>query len=77
MDAMKVILGLIPLDLHIMKLVARARKRTDPFFKGKWDGINGSQKKKPGKVDGYQRLWGKFKDGIEVRKATSKETLMN
>ena len=54
MDAMEVIFGLIPLDLHIMELVARSRIRTKPLVKERWDGIDGNQKE-PGKVDVHQR----------------------
>ena len=62
-EAMEVIAGLIPLDLHIMELAARSRVRTKPLVKDRWDGIDGSQKG-PGKVVGHRRYWDKFTEGI-------------
>ena len=62
-DAMEVIAGLIPLDLHIMELAARSRARTKPLVKDTWDGINGSQKG-PGKVVGHRKYWDKFIEEI-------------
>ena len=62
-DAMEVIAGLIPLDLHIMELAARSRVRTKPLVKDRWDGIDGSQKG-PGKVVGHRRYWDKFTEEI-------------
>ena len=52
--AMEVILGLIPLDLHIVELAARSRIRTKPLVKDRWDGIDGSQKV-PGKIVAHRR----------------------
>ena len=63
MDAMEVIAGLIPLDLHTMELAARSRVRTKPLVKDRWDGIDGSQRG-PGKVVGHQRYWDKFTEEI-------------
>ena len=62
-EAMEVIAGLIPLDLHIMELAARSRVRTKPLVKDRWDGIDGNQKG-PGKVVGHRRYWDKFTEGI-------------
>ena len=56
MDAMEVIAGLIPLDLHIRELAARSRVRTKPLVKDTWDGIDGNQKG-PGKVVGHRKYW--------------------
>ena len=54
LDAMEVIAGLIPLDLHIMELAARSMVRTKPLVKERWDGIDGRQRG-PGKVVGHRR----------------------
>ena len=62
-DAMEVITGLIPLDLHTMELAARSRVRTKPLVKDRWDGIDGSQRR-PGKVVGHRRYWDKFTEEI-------------
>ena len=62
-EAMEVVAGLIPLDLHIMELAARSRVRTKPLVKDRWDGIDGSHKG-PGKVVGHLRYWDKFTEGI-------------
>ena len=64
-DAMEVIAGLIPLDLHIMELAARSSVRTKPLVKDRWDGIDGSQRG-PGKVVGHRRYWDKFTEEIGV-----------
>ena len=63
MDAMEVIAGLIPLDLHIMELAARSRVRAKSLVKDRWDGIDGSQKG-PGEVVGHRRYWDKFTEEI-------------
>ena len=63
MDAMEVIAGLIPLDLHTMELAAISRVRTKPLIKDSWDGIDGSQRR-PGKVFGHRRYWDKFTEEI-------------
>ena len=62
-EAMEVIAGLTPLDLHIMELAARSRVRTKPLVKDRWDGIDGNQKG-PGKVVGHRKYWDKFTEGI-------------
>ena len=53
-DAMEVITGLIPLDLHTMELAARSRVRTKPLVKDRWDGVDGSRRG-PGKVVGHRK----------------------
>ena len=62
-EAMEVIAGLKLLDLHIMELAARARVRTKPLAKERWDGIDGSHKG-TGKVVGHRRYWDKFTEEI-------------
>ena len=72
-DAMEVIAGLIPLDLHTMELAARSRVRTKPLVKDRWDGIDGSQRG-PGKVIGHRRYWDKFTEEIgELEKPPQRE----